>query len=1040
MRERDLFLEALDRPTPADRERFLGDLAAGNPTLAGRVRTLLRMHDECEAARGEAAPETATATATARPLRVGDAIGRPGSRYKLLQKLGEGGMGTVWAADQAEPVARRVAVKVIRDEVDAGSVGPRFDQERQALALMDHPHIARVFDAGTSDEGRPFLVMELVKGFPITDYADADQLPLDDRIALMVPVCRAVQHAHQKGLIHRDLKPSNVLVGLYDGRPVPKVIDFGVAKAAGPGLAGRTIFTRVGAVIGTPRYMAPEQAELDNVDVDTRADIYALGVLLYELVAGSPPIGRDRDGAGLLDLLREVRETEPDTPSARLSTSRELPALAASRRAEPRRLAGQVRGELDWIIMRCLEKDRARRYQTAEELAVDLENYLDGRPVLAGPPTRRYKIIKFLRKNLAWVAATAAVLAILVAATAVSVTLAARALRAESLARVESHKAEAGRKAQEREAAVARAVVAFLQDVFSQAKAVRQGGDGTRRDPELTVRAALDRAAKRIDSAFPGQPVTEAAVRFTLGGAYNGIGRLADARTQLERAVELRAAALGDAHPETLAARQLLAATLADSAEPDRSLAILRRVVADVPATDPAHRRSARHALAMALESAGNYEESAGLLREVLAEYAAELGPSHPLTLGARAALADADLGLGRFRGAEAGYREVLARGKALGDDHPLILASTGSLASLLRQAGRPREAEGLAESCARLCRERLGPAHPHTLAAQANLAAVRDDLGRSADAEAGFREVASAADRALGPDHPTTLSARFNLSDILMRTGRIDEAEPVLGEVLARRAASLGENHPATQLARVGLAGLYFRRGEWARAEPLYRVVIAAGREAEPAHLSALNNLATLHRRTNRPESAEPLFRDAYAIALGRFGPGNLQTETCFRNLISLYEHTGRPEQGIRLVRERLDASQGQPKVSESDAADLRAMLGRLQLQARDPGAAEGSLRTALNLYETLGRRDWRVAYARSQLGWAIARLGRWRDAFEALSEGHRGMRERASEIPESDRVPLIAQAAERLALGLFRLGRWDDALRTLSHGEAKP
>ncbi len=351
--------------------------------------------------------------------------------YKLLQQLGEGGMGTVFMAEQTQPVQRKVALKIIKAGMDSRQVIARFEAERQALALMDHPNIAKVFDAGTTDTGRPYFVMELVKGVPITRYCDEHRLTPKQRLALFVPVCQAVQHAHQKGIIHRDLKPSNVLVAVYDDKPVPKVIDFGIAKATGRQLTERTLCTDIGQVVGTLEYMSPEQAGLNQLDIDTRSDIYSLGVLLYELLTGTTPLERKRlRAAALLEMLRLIREEEAPRPSMRLSTTDELPSVAANRGQEPKQLSGQVRGELDWIVMKSLEKDRNRRYETANGFAQDIQRYLADEAVQACPPSAWYRFRKFSRRNKTGLTAAGLVLVALVLGTGISTWQAIRATRA----------------------------------------------------------------------------------------------------------------------------------------------------------------------------------------------------------------------------------------------------------------------------------------------------------------------------------------------------------------------------------------------------------------------------------------------------------------------------------------------------------------------------------------------------------------------------------------------------------------------------------
>ncbi|MFN0019182.1 MAG: serine/threonine protein kinase, partial [Pirellulaceae bacterium] len=419
MNELDLFTAALAVTNSAERKAFLDQECAGNLALRERLTELieahLQSHPLLDHPLGDPAiAQTVEAKQQDRPAATegGKVIA---GRYKLLEEIGEGGMGTVWVAEQIEPVRRKVALKLIKAGMDSKSVLARFEAERQALAVMDHPNIAKVLDGGLTETGLPYFVMEYVKGVPITEYCDATRLSIPERLHLFVQVCQAVQHAHQKGIIHRDLKPSNILVAPYDDRPVPKVIDFGLAKAIHQSLTDKTLHTAHETVLGTPLYMSPEQAQLNNIDVDTRSDIYSLGVLLYELLTGTTPLEKQRfKEAAWEEIKRIIREEEPPRPSMRISSTATLPSLAAGRQTEPARLTKLVRGELDWIVMKSLEKDRTRRYESANSFAADVERYLSGEPVLAAPPSSIYRLKKFARRRRGpLMAASVVVLALL---------------------------------------------------------------------------------------------------------------------------------------------------------------------------------------------------------------------------------------------------------------------------------------------------------------------------------------------------------------------------------------------------------------------------------------------------------------------------------------------------------------------------------------------------------------------------------------------------------------------------------------------------
>jgi serine/threonine protein kinase len=446
-RANSVFLSALEITDPEQRRSFLASACARDEGLRRAVEGLLQAHAEAGSAFDPSMGVPEPATHAPIGTRAATGIEKAGSiiagRYKLLQQIGEGGMGTVWMAEQSEPVKRMVALKVIKAGMDSAQVVSRFEAERQALALMDHPNIARVLDGGSTASGRPFFVMELVKGVAITRFCDERRLSPRERLALFVPVCQAVQHAHQKGIIHRDLKPSNVLIALYDGKPVPKVIDFGVAKAAGQKLTEKTLFTGFGAILGTLEYMSPEQAELNQLDIDTRSDIYSLGVLMYELLTGSTPLDKERLKQGaFLELLRLIREEEPPRPSNRLSSSAGLATLSEQRSLSPASLSRLLRGELDWIVMKALEKDRKQRYETATGLAEDIERYLRDEPVHAGPPSRSYQLRKFLKRNRTGVLAASLIFVALLGGVIGTTTAMVRAQDAETRAHDSANKAK----------------------------------------------------------------------------------------------------------------------------------------------------------------------------------------------------------------------------------------------------------------------------------------------------------------------------------------------------------------------------------------------------------------------------------------------------------------------------------------------------------------------------------------------------------------------------------------------------------------------
>jgi serine/threonine protein kinase len=809
---KDIFLAAVERANPAERAAFLDEACAGNAELRRRVDALLCAHDEPGNILDRPAPEGgptaaddaassdsgAPVAATGSTETVGNRIGP----YKLMQRLGEGGMGTVWVAEQQEPVKRRVALKVIKPGLDSAQILRRFEAERQALALMDHVNIAKVLDAGTTDAGRPYFVMELVQGVPITRYCDDLHLPVRERLALFVPVCQAIQHAHQKGIIHRDIKPSNVLVCIKDGKPVPKVIDFGVAKALHQRLTEGTIFTELGAMVGTLEYMSPEQAELSPLGVDTRTDVYALGVLLYELLTGTTPLDRQRlRRAAYGEMVRLIKEEVPSKPSTRLTQSQAtLASVAALRQTEPARLKKELRGDLDWIAMRALEKDRTRRYEAASGFARDVERYLHDEPVEACPPSASYRLMKFVRRNKEFVRAVTALFLLLVAGiigTTWGLVRADRARRDAEQARQdadEAREAEAEQRqlaeADERKAIAAaaaekkaketaeareaetRAVLDFVQNkVFAAARPKGQeGGLG----PEVTLRLAIEAALPFVDQSFGNQPLTEARLRMALGTSFYFLGDVKTAAIQWEKARIIYTSQLGTRHPDTL-----------------RSM----------------------DNVATAYAFLGRNNEALKLREETLALEGATFGPDNPETLATMNNLGASYTALGRNADALRLFEQTLALQKAkLGPDHPETLRTSYNLARVYAALGRRVESVKLHEQTLTLRKAKLGPDHPDTLLSMNNMAGAYGALGRHREALKLREETLALQKAKLPADHPDILASMNNLALTYAALGQNADALKLLEQTLALQKAKLGADHPRTLLGIYNLACIHAR------------------------------------------------------------------------------------------------------------------------------------------------------------------------------------------------------------------------------------
>ena len=783
-------------------------------------------------------------------------------RYKLRQVLGEGGMGTVYLAEQIQPIRRQVALKLIRAGMDSRTVLARFDSERQALAIMDHPHIARVLDAGTTDTGHPFFVMELVKGVPLTEFCDQHRLNLPTRLNLFRQICGAVQHAHQKGIIHRDLKPTNILVEDHDGTPVPKVIDFGLAKAtSGLQLTEQSLFTAIGTIAGTPLYMAPEQATFNALDVDTRTDIYALGVILYELLTGSTPIRRKSLHMAALDeVLRVIREDEPPIPSHRISSSEALASVAATRQVVPARLRRFVRGDLDWIVMKALAKERSRRYDSAIGLANDVERFLNDEPVTAGPPTTRYRTAKFIRRHRGQVVAAALIVLALVGGV-VGTTLGL--FKARQQANLANERAEGERTAKE----TAEAVLGFVEKkIFAAARPQGQDG-GLGYDVKLAD--AIMAALPAIEQGFAPRPLVEARLHATIGQSFEYLGKPNLAAGQFAAARLLTTKHLGPDHLDTL---------------------------------------NSMRKLATSYYHAGRHVEALKLREETLALMKARLGPDHPDTLNSMSNLADSYNDAGRHVDAVKLGEETLALMKArLGPDHPDTLNSMRSLADIYSDARRRAEAIKLGEETLALMKAKLSPDHPDTLNSMSNLAGVYSRTGRRPEALKLREETLGLRKAKLGPDHPDTLNSMRSLAFSFCDAGREAEALKLREETLALMKARLGLDHPNTLFSMSNLAGSYNDAGRRAEALKLREETLAL-RKAKlgPDHLDTLDSmdyLADSYNVTGREAEVLKLREETLALRKTRLGPDHPDTLNSTNNLADALLAAGRTTEAMPLL-----------------------------------------------------------------------------------------------------------------------------------------
>jgi serine/threonine protein kinase/tetratricopeptide (TPR) repeat protein len=1046
-REETIFNAAVQLRDASKRAIYL-DLACENdPGLRARIERLLANDaDDTFFAQPLARPSLLTSVA---PVATGPGLQSPSpqpeaeriGRYKLIQKIGEGGCGVVYMAEQQEPVRRKVALKVIKLGMDTTSVISRFEAERQALALMDHANIAKVLDAGATETGRPYFVMELVGGIKITDYCEQNNLTTRQRLDLFIQICQAIQHAHQKGVIHRDIKPSNALVAIQDGVPVPKVIDFGIAKATQGKLTDQTVFTAFEQFLGTPAYMSPEQAQLGGLDVDTRSDIYSLGVLLYELLTGKTPFDAKELLAEGLDVMRKtIQEKEPLTPSTRLKQERLMVAASDAGKSEIRSSRSEIDKDLDWIVMKCLEKDRGRRYETANGLAMDIERHVRNEPVQAGPPSGLYRFQKLVRRNKGMVTATAAIAVVLVLGAVVSTWQAVRATQAQREQIRLRQQAETAQAEKERERQKAQTEAAKSKEVAQFLKETLQGvGPSVAAGRDTTMlREILDKTVERIGNDLTNQPEVELELRDILAKTYEELGLYKEMEVMSREELRVARSRLGEESVAVAQALKLQGQALFHLGHYERSeessqaaLRIYQRLLGR-ESTEVA---TVLDNLAVALRSRSKLAEAEALQRECLTIRQRLLGKEH---FEVAEALAELSLSLqqeGKLAEAEELSHQALEMmRKVRGSENAEVATILNNLGLILSDEGKVAEEEAVHRESLAMRRKLLGNEHPDVALSLLNLADALRKEGKLPEAEASLREALIVQRKCYGEEHREVAFSLNALGTVLGAEHRLDEAEATLQSALAMRRKLLGGEHEDVAMSLNNLGKALQEQGRLREAEAMFRESLAMlskvlGKEHALVAMS-LGNLAHVLEDLSELDEAEALYREALLMQRKLLGDEHPEVSKSVNNLVTLLIRRGKLAEAEGLGQSQLVRMRS---LFPPDAPELASMLSQLAniLAKQDKFAeAEPLARESLRIREKRAPDDWRTFNAQRQLAVSLVGLKRYPEAEPLLLSSFQGIKRHEASIPPSNK-PLLKQALLSLVQLYEANGQTDQATK---------